>query len=271
MRTLITPLQLLAACTLGMALPASAQNPCASTADLPTPYDANNGLDGIMFDVTALSNITINCFEINLSAGDYYAVIKHKNGTHAGFATMPSAWTAIDSTQLVTAGPGQPTYLPINVNVPVLAGETHAFYISNLNTNGAGTRYTDGASFGAVFASNGDLQIKEGTGINYPFGFNLSPRKFNGTIYYSNGTTSVPELPVQQPVSVWPNPANAMIHVNGHPNATIVITNGLGQEVLRTTWSRELDVSRLAPGSYVLSMLEPSTGRIGSTMLVMER
>ncbi|HMC98302.1 MAG TPA: hypothetical protein VKG92_11640, partial [Flavobacteriales bacterium] len=176
------------------ALPALAQNPCLSDAGLSTPYNSNNGLAGIMFDITALQTVTINCFEVNMAAGISNAVIRHKAGTHAGFETNPAAWTAIDSVEdLVTAGPDLPTYIPIDVNVTIPAGSTHAFYISNRGSGVPNTKYTDGTALGNVFASDAFLQVREGTGIVYPFGFNLSPRKFNGGIYYTEGPTGISE------------------------------------------------------------------------------
>src|SRR3954471_17888523 len=42
---------------------------CATTNNLATPYNQNNGQRGIMFDITALSNITISCFDVNLDVG----------------------------------------------------------------------------------------------------------------------------------------------------------------------------------------------------------
>jgi len=48
--------------------------------------------------------------------------------------------------------------------------------------------YTDGTAVGAVAASNGDLQILQGTGKEYPFGTSFTPRVWNGTIYYGAGS-----------------------------------------------------------------------------------
>ncbi|MEO7081043.1 MAG: hypothetical protein ABIY71_05915, partial [Flavobacteriales bacterium] len=200
---------------LAAASPAFGQA-CNSTDELLAPYASNNGLDGIMFDLTALSDITINCFEVNMAVGIYDAVILHKAGTHVGFEQAPTAWTTIGTAPGITSnGLNMPTPIPMDVNIPMAAGTTHAFYIST--TGGSSTKYTDGDLLGAVFASDVNLQVKQGTGLNYPFAFNLSPRKLNGTVHYSSGTTGMSEQPALAAMNVWPNPVTNTLHLTGTP------------------------------------------------------
>ena len=159
---------------------------CASSNTLVTPYNTNNGQRGIMFDVTAITNITINCFEVNMATGSTPVAIYYKLGTHVGFATTPGAWTLIGTSPSIPgAGTNVPTAVPVPVNISVTAGCTVAFYITRTTANGPIINYTNGTAVGFVFASNADLQVKDGTGKDYPFAASFTPRRFNGTIFYT--------------------------------------------------------------------------------------
>jgi gliding motility-associated-like protein len=87
------------------------------------------------------------------------------------------------------------------VNVSVQAGCTVAFYITRTNPSGPSVNYTNGSAVGFVFGSNADLQVKDGTGKDYPFAANFTPRRFNGTIFYTQNTAS-PTGTVSGPLSV---------------------------------------------------------------------
>lgn len=253
---------------LAAATPAFGQA-CNSTDQLPTPYASNNGLDGIMFDLTALSDITINCFELNMGLGVYDAVILHKAGTHEGFETAQASWTVIGTAPGITSnGVDMPTPIPIDVAIAMAAGTTHAFYIST--TGGSSTKYTDGNVLGAVFASDANLQVKQGTGINYPFAFNRSPRKLNGTVHYSTGISGISQQAALASMSVWPNPVANMLHITGAPGATITISNAMGQVISQGAWSTTLDVSPLAAGVYCLNVIDKNGIRTGSARVVKE-
>lgn len=269
MLTIRTPFVLaLGLSLIGAAQPAFGQA-CTSTDVLATPYDSNNGLDGIMFDLTALSDITINCFEVNMALGNYDAVILHKTGTHVGFEQSAGAWTELGTAPAIPSnGEGVPTAIPIDVNVGMVAGTTHAFYIST--TDGSSTKYTDGNLLSAVFASDANLQVKQGTGINYPFAFNLSPRKFNGTIHYSAGAVGIADQLATPLLSPWPNPATKTLHIAGSIGWTVTVTNALGQVLSRSPWSAELDVSNLASGLYLLNLSDKDGNRLGSVQFVKE-
>ena len=222
-----------------------------------------------MFDLTALSDITINCFEVNMAVGIYDAVILHKAGTHVGFEQAPTAWTTIGTAPGITSnGLNMPTPIPMDVNIPMAAGTTHAFYIST--TGGSSTKYTDGNLLGAVFASDAHLQVRQGTGINYPFAFFLAPRKLNGTVHYSTGTTGLSEQPALASMNVWPNPVTNTLHLTGAPGASLTLSNALGQVIQHGVWSTTLDVAHLAPGVYCLTVMDKSGNRTGTARVVKE-
>ncbi|MEX2588878.1 MAG: hypothetical protein WD334_01660, partial [Chitinophagales bacterium] len=157
---------------------------CASSDLVQTPFNTNNGFDGIMFDVQASSNIVVNCMSTNVDAGTGNFRIYYKAGTHVGFENNAGAWTlAGTATNVTSAGTNNPTYIPININLNINNGQTYAFYVTTEGT--PSYNYTDGTGVGNVLASDANITVREGTGKEYPFASNFTPRSFNGIIYYS--------------------------------------------------------------------------------------
>ncbi|MCF8373538.1 MAG: S8 family serine peptidase, partial [Bacteroidales bacterium] len=166
---------------------------CALTGSgqLQTTFTTNNGQDGNMFDVEAINDLVISGFDIHTGATsgtlhDY--AVYYKTGTHVGFETNAGAWTLIGSaTGVVVAGLGNPTPLPISINLSLTSGQTYAFYITS--TDGYNVKYLNGTTLGNLYSSDANIKIFEGKGLEYPFGGAgstvLSPRVWNGIIHYT--------------------------------------------------------------------------------------
>lgn len=173
-------------------LPTATDNCAAApvTDNLSTPFNSNNGLDGNMFDVNILEDLSVQSFDVNLTTGttaDYE--IYYKSGTYVGFEEDSSVWTLVGSTTgVVSLGTDVPTPLSLDLNLTLIGGNTYAFYVT---TTGASNKYTNGTVVGNVVAANSDLEILEGSGNSYPFGFNIAPRVFNGNIIYEKGGLAV--------------------------------------------------------------------------------
>ncbi|MCT8340831.1 HYR domain-containing protein [Flavobacteriaceae bacterium TK19130] len=157
-----------------------------TTESLETTYAGGNGLDGAMFDVNVLNDVTFQTFNVNLDTGITVDMeVYYKMGTWQGFEEDPSAWTLIETTNVTSAGDGLPTPLGLNMDLAIAAGETVAFYVTS--TSG-GVNYTNGTTTGAVFASDDNIEFLEGSGKSYPFGAStFAPRIFNGDIIYDVG------------------------------------------------------------------------------------
>lgn len=183
---------------------AEAQAGGGGSGPITTLFAGGNQFNGNMFDVNILNNIIINDFAVHSDAATYNYEVYYKTGTWVGYDANPSAWTLVGSANnIVGNGSGVPTLLNLNLSLPLTAGQTYAFYI----TNTAGTMYyTDGTAVGNVYTSNADMQILEGWGGGYPFTSPNTPRVWNGTIYYS-GTTPCVSGRVPVTVNVCPEPA----------------------------------------------------------------
>ena len=139
-----------------------------------------------MFNITAGSNpVTIARFSANLYAGSATYEIYYRAGTYVGYESNAAAWTLIGSCSGLAGNPGQPTLIPINVNVTIPANTTYGFYVTN--TASGGLNYTSSAVNNVTLFSNTDLSIIGGVGKAYPFSATYSFRLFNGTAHYYIG------------------------------------------------------------------------------------
>lgn len=172
---------LAAALAMGALLPLAAQSP------LTTTFVGGNGQSGNMFDIVGVNAVVITGFDVHLTGTATIEVYAVTNGTsYVGNEANPAAWTLLGSVpNVVGAGAGVPTTVPLTINVPVNPSQVQGFYV----TTTAGTlTYTNGTTLGNVFASNSDIQFLEGIGNAYPFGAVFSPRVWNGNIYYTAGS-----------------------------------------------------------------------------------
>jgi hypothetical protein len=158
---------------------------------LTTTFVGGNNHRGNMFDIVALSTVTIESFD-GQPMGNTDCEIYYKIGTYLGFETNAAAWTLVGSATNVIAQPmGTPTAIPISVVVTIPAGQTYSFYVTS-NNIAVSQNYTDGSVPGTVFASDANIQFLGSAGMEYPFGTGgsvFSPRVWNGIINYSIETT----------------------------------------------------------------------------------
>jgi len=230
---------------------------------LRTTFKGGNGHSGNMFDITAINTITILSVDAHVS-GNGYMKIYSKAGTYAGSEANASAWTFIDSVNVISAGAGIPTPLNISINLTINSGQTRAFYVTG-NGGAATATYTDGTTVGAVYKSNADIQIKEGLGLAYPFGGAFSPRVWNGIVHYCTGTTGVEETIGTSFSSVVPNPfsTSAIIHFNEEfKNAELQLFDMIGNEVItvKNIVDNKVEIQKedLSPGVYFYSVNDAS-------------
>jgi subtilisin-like proprotein convertase family protein len=154
---------------------------------LETTFEAGNGHAGNMFDIVAVTPLTIDSFDVNMDDGTTDDVeVYFKTGTWMGSETNAGDWTLVaTATGITSVGDNVPTPLNLNLGIEVPAGDRVAFYVTLVNTTNI--NYTNGGTTGDLYASDDNIEFYEGAGKAYPFGSTFSPRIFNGNIHYTAG------------------------------------------------------------------------------------
>ncbi len=152
--------------------------------DIPTMFASDNAYSGNMFDVTAINEIFITGFDVNISSGRPLEVVEvwYKSGTYVGSETTPADWVFLGSAIVTPQGYNNPTHVPIG-GLAIPAGETYGLYIQLPDVSYGYMNYTDGENT----YNNGDLELHLGVGNGPNWGDVFSPRTWNGVIYYRTG------------------------------------------------------------------------------------
>jgi hypothetical protein len=216
-------------------------------APLATPYTGFYSQTGSMFDVTAINEVFITGFDAHLQYGTADFEIYYKPGSYVGFETNPGAWTLAGiATGIPAAGYGLPTLIPAPVSIHMDAGETYAFYIAS--SNYSYIYYDIGTAVGNVYASDANIQLKEGAANYYPFGYPSYPYKWNGTVHYIAPGCASERVPVE--AAIYSPAVSALASDN-------VIC--LGETI-------QLEAENLTPGNFVfqwspaIAGMEPQNG-----------
>ena len=176
------PLLSLFCTALLLALPQAAHSE-----SLTTTFAGGNGQRGNIFDIVALSDVSITSFDAHTtSAGSGTIDVWWKLGTgyNSTQASDVGDWTYYETVPIIGAGNGNPTPVPLTTPLSLTAGETYSIYV----LSSVSVRYTNGSSVGAVFAQDANLQVTEGFGCGGTSAWSSSctfqPRVWNGTIHY---------------------------------------------------------------------------------------
>ncbi len=155
----------------------------ASPASLTTTFTGSNNLHGNMFDVVATRSVTVTGITVypNDTGRTRVKVFTTPDGLDEDKLEGADEWTE-EASVLVDLTAGVPYVLPVSLNIPLSAGTTTGFYVTATDIR---LRYTAGSSVGAIAASDANLQLLVGHGVEYPFGDITSPRIFNGTLSYT--------------------------------------------------------------------------------------
>lgn len=124
---------------------------------------------GIMFDISARRNLTVNTLEINfqeiLIDMDYFVSVWTKPDTYLGFESNASAWENIFIARVrVPLSTENTTLLPPERFNPrdVAQGSSQSFYIAVQSTNEMPISSSKGLQPGSVAIMNKDLMIHQG-------------------------------------------------------------------------------------------------------------
>lgn len=221
-----------------------------------------NNYHGNMFDVIVDSVCTLETFSVSVDAGTWNIAIFYKTGTFVGSDTSASAWTFLDSANIVstTTGTAALYKVPVSLNLALSVG-TYAFYVTGTKPT-ITFNYTNGTAVGTVVSSDDYLTILEGNGGGYPFDVTFPNRVFNGRAYYCAVVPSGIDDHSLLSFDVYPNPASETVSVDLNAftgnNVTISILNTLGQRLQSTAvianGIQTLNIEGYASGMYFIQV-----------------
>lgn len=183
----------------------------ADAALITTPTAGGNGADGNFFDVTVgANNIVIDKIGVHGRgvAGDAENLeIWIRTGTFVGNTATNSGWTLVhDAPVTLAAGTttltthGVLTIVDVTdftLNASSVVGFALGFDNTGSTGSGASINYTNGTTTGDLLATNSDLTINGGLGMNASagslFGGTTAIRQWNGSIEYTVVSGAIPE------------------------------------------------------------------------------
>ncbi len=151
---------------------------------------ASHGKQGGMFNIIAHHDVIIDSFAVKFSTAVPQSVneeIWTKNGSYKTFETQLPQWNQYAGYNGISPNPvGQFTVIPIDLNLPIAAGDTVAFYVTTANISPLVTQAfsaTNGPP-GSVYKTDGIIDFVQGTANVYSFGA-FTARVLEIRIYYS--------------------------------------------------------------------------------------
>ncbi len=164
---------------------------------LKTLDDGGINWNGAMFDIVASEDLVIDSIDVFVeSIGTQQMNVYAKQGSHLGFETNATAWTASTSFSTNVMSAGQQISIPVSMSVN--SGDTLGIYVEMDNPS-SDLRYTWVSS--PQTRSTNELEIITGSGSSYNFGGNYYPRDINCQIHYHfgerlEGDCATPRIPV---------------------------------------------------------------------------
>ncbi len=157
------------------------------------PLSANNGQGGITFNVASVSAVVIDTIWgafYGSSSSTVYVWYSQTAINGAPNVSTAGGWTLAGSATVTpinsTSTGAQIQQIPIDLNIPMSAGDEFGFWIGN--NNGSGVAYTTYVSGNQYSFTDGVLTVNNGPSVGY--GGNtpnptFTTRQFNGRVVYS--------------------------------------------------------------------------------------
>ena len=180
-------LPIFASALLALATLAPAQSP------LTTTLAGGNGLGtnaGVFFNLTVNpGGVTLTGFDVHVAGTtvgslDLFLI---PGGTHVGNEGIAAPWILVGNAPLTGLGANQWTNAVLGSPVPLSAGN----YAVGLRYNNCSPNYTNGNGTNQTY-STAEMTLNAGSALGTPFngGTAITPRVWNGRIYYTNGGSS---------------------------------------------------------------------------------
>ncbi|MFP4663940.1 MAG: T9SS type A sorting domain-containing protein [Bacteroidales bacterium] len=167
-----------------------------------TDYIGDSGKEGMMFQMVAKNDITIQGFDLNMREKSENMHIYYHKGAYNYSINNPDAWIKHEQKSVEGNGKNIPTHVSIN-DIKLENGDTIGLYIS-FETDGL--MYYDN---GDMEYADENIRIENAKGVGWPFINVCGDRVFNGAVYYATGDKprSEPGYEVTESINNPPKPS----------------------------------------------------------------
>jgi hypothetical protein len=222
-----------------------------------TTTETGFSADGIMFDIKATKNITINTLATNMRVASKDLAIYTKANTHIGFEVDSTKWTHVKDVTFNTVVNGD-SLVTVVLPTPITldSGKTIAFYARVIDLGG-GITYGGKVTPPQSAYNSGLFQLSAGTAGDGSFMNGYYPRVWNGVVGLCARVAALGLGEAKRlELSLYPNPANDILNITTeeHEPVTLDIIDMQGRAVITTSFlgSATLDVARLPASVYQL-------------------
>ncbi len=153
-----------------------------------TTLTASSNTKGFMFDVTAITEVTIDSIAVVAAQTTQMDVTVYvRQGSFQGHETVQADWSFWGSATITTPQPTSAvTNIPVSISLPLPAGDTLGVYVHVTNNNNLKFRTITG--FGNPINTDGIINLHPCAVMGGLFSAPLQPRVWAGSVFYS--TTS---------------------------------------------------------------------------------
>lgn len=221
---------------------------------------SGNNNNAIYFDVTVGSDdIELTAFDVHTNRIDSEFSLKvytTRQGSYEGKESTQSEWLLKTVASGISSGENQLSYAPIQVPLELSANTTYG--IALVMDRSHHHIYSIGDGTNEHFA-NDDLELNLGAATSTPFGDDvLSPRIFNGSLYYNVDRSLKVNDYLQTNFSFYPNPTSGIVNITANKNMNYgSVFNLLGQQVLSVLDINRgrVDLNKLPAGMYLFQIM----------------
>jgi gliding motility-associated-like protein len=160
-----------------------------SPRELETTFNATSNTKGFMFDVTSITEVTIDSISVGVSLSNtpLDVSVYLRSGSYQGHETTAADWLFWGSTVVQNPVAGNfGTIIPIQIFQSLPAGDTLGIYV-HVN-NGNNVRFRPATGFGNPISTDGLINLHPCAVMGGLFTAPLQPRVWAGSVFYS--TTS---------------------------------------------------------------------------------
>lgn len=157
--------------------------------ELQTTFTAPNLTKGFMFDITAITEVTVDSVSVGVAATTIPldVTIYVREGSYIGHETTLADWQFWGAAVVAVPQPSNTgTVIPVQIGLSLPAGDTLAVYVHVNNNNSLQFRSATG--FGNPIRTDGLINLHPGAVMGGLFLNPLQPRVWSGSVFYS--TTS---------------------------------------------------------------------------------